>query len=282
MALDYTLVAAGVSLLDTKLSIPTRESAWWRARASIFYDWIRSGLDQTPGGFLLKTDLFDEASGPYHHANMAEIPMRFMGIDCEHEISMAAADRLREERIHGYILTADVHSLPFRTESVLAIFSLSTLDHFENENEIESALAELTRVLKPDGRILLVLDNPMNLEVATRAVLPSSILKAIRRDQFPLGQTLNSRNAQTMFNRLGLNVIKEEYLIHAIRYPMLTLANFVERKDWKRVNRWLEAWLIGRDRRRHRPIRRISGHYIAWTLEKDRQSWGGNRMAEGA
>lgn len=251
-----------------------RENAWWRARARIFNNWVESWLGGENAGIFLKTDLFDEASGPHHHAQSGLLSATFLGIDNEFHIARAASRRLEDEQFPGLIITADVRALPIRDESIETIFSLSTLDHFAAEEEIEIALRELARVLQPAGRILLVLDNPCNFEVALRSVLPDWILTRIRRNKFPLGKTLDIRSAQSTFSRLGLVMIAEEYLVNAIRYPTLTLANLVDRQLWRRVDRWLEAKIVRRESLRGLLPREISAHYLAWVLRKGQELTG--------
>jgi SAM-dependent methyltransferase len=119
--------------------------------------WIR----ERPGR-LLKTDLFEEANGP--DQLLFELRSRcgaVIGFDLDWETT-AGARRACPEGGPVHLLAADVRSIPLLTGSIDLVVSSSTLDHFKRKADFAAALAELARVLRPGGAIILSLDNPLN------------------------------------------------------------------------------------------------------------------------
>jgi len=70
--------------------------------------------------------------------------------------------RLRARRPVPQFLAADARGLPLRTASFDLVLSTSTLDHFDSRREFVAAIAEIARVLRPGGRLVLTIDNPSN------------------------------------------------------------------------------------------------------------------------
>ncbi len=71
----------------------------------------------------------------------------------------------------GNAVVSDIRNSPFKTESFDQIISNSTLDHFTNKNDIIVSLKELRRMLKPEGVLIITLDNPSNPVVYLRNLL---------------------------------------------------------------------------------------------------------------
>ena len=143
---------------DRSNQIPDRENAWWLARERILADWMRAGLARCSSGLVLKTDLFDEAAGPHHHASRPDVKQRFLGMDVDSSVARRARDRLSAGGSQPLIVVADCRALPFESESVQCVISLSTLEHFESKGEIRSSLEELSRVLVTSGTMLVTFD----------------------------------------------------------------------------------------------------------------------------
>ncbi len=130
---------------------------------------------------LLKTDLFDEAltTGLYPllvGTSASRLRRRHLLFDLA---SRGRTQRPSASRPGRCAL------LPFADGAFGGIVSNSTLDHFASTADIVSALAELYRVLRSGGRLLLTLDNLANPVVALRNALPSRLLnrsdRALRR-----------------------------------------------------------------------------------------------------
>ncbi len=243
-----------------------RRGIWWRERAAVLHRWIARAAGMAPSGWALKTDLFDEASGPHHHAADPSPEHHFLGIDASYSVARAAKRRLDVEGRQPVLIVADCRALPLASGSIPLVLSLSTLDHFPREEDIVFSLQELRRALRADGCMFLTLDNPLNPEVALRARLPDWLVRRLRSETFPLGVTLVPTFARQLFAAVGWTVLEEGFLIHAPRYPLIRLARFVEKSGPRVLRAFLERVLEAFEGLAHTPLRAWTGHYAAWIL----------------
>jgi SAM-dependent methyltransferase len=247
------------------LTVRPRDGAWWRAQAAITRRFLRDPAWTTAPGPLLKSDLFDEASGPHHPLADAPAGFRLVGMDIDRGVVSQARARLSTDGPRAALVVADVGRLPFTTGAFALIISLSTLDHLSSEEHIAQAVAEAFRVLRPAGRLLLTLDNPWNPEVALRRALPRAIVSRLRADTFPLGVTLSGRRGRQVLERAGFVVEEQRYLVHAPRYPAIRILAWLDRLG--RAG-WAERVVHGLEALGHWPSRAITGHYVAWAARK--------------
>lgn len=170
---------------------------------------------------ILKTDLFEEAVGPDAFFDRLASPNRLLvGID----VSTDAAFRAQQRFPSAHIRTtaADVRQLPFADGTFDLVISPSTLDHFTSTTEIDRGLAELARVVRPGGSIVVTLDNPRNitdplLRLAERAgLLP-----------FPLGVTYDIEALSAVLSRLHLDVVGTTAIVHHPRLAGVALVRVV-------------------------------------------------------
>ncbi len=107
---------------------------------------------------VLKTDLFEEGFGQdaLLDAFAATYPM-VIGIDISQVVTAEARKRIPAAR---YVVS-DASALPFKAGSFDLIVSISTLDHLPPPL-LAGALADLCRVLKPNGCLVLTLDSRHN------------------------------------------------------------------------------------------------------------------------
>lgn len=115
-----------------------------------------------PAGPMLKTDLFEEAN--VTDALLHRMPGNqsdAIGID----ISPTVVAKAREGGTApgATFVVGDVRHLPFPADSVSLVFSPSTLDHFDDLDDLGRSLAEIRRVLSPEGVLILTLDNRQNI-----------------------------------------------------------------------------------------------------------------------
>ena len=108
---------------------------------------------------VLKTDLFEEGFGEdaLLDAFVAAYPV-VIGMDVSQVVTAEA--RRRIPTAAGYVVS-DASTLPFKAASFDLIVSISTLDHLPPPL-LAGALAELCRVLRPHGCLVLTLDSRHN------------------------------------------------------------------------------------------------------------------------
>jgi len=245
-----------------------RHGPWWYTQRDIVRRWIEVALVDAPSGWALKTDLFDEASGPQHPMQDLPAHLRPLGMDIDRSIAAASHLRMDGLRANPLCLTADVRRLPLRTGSLSAILSLSTLDHLDSPAEIQMALGELSRSLGPKGRILLTLDNPHNPEVWLRRVLPGAIVRRLRADTFALGISLTLQEGSRRLAQAGLTVERAGYLCHAPRYPSIRLLDWLKARHLQGAIRRVLPMILALEGLSSTPLRSWSGHYCVWIAHK--------------
>jgi SAM-dependent methyltransferase len=247
-------------------SIRPREGEWWLLQQHILDRWIHREPILALEGPLLKTDLFDEASGPHHHLRSLGSDARPIGIDWDLGVARTAQTRLSHAGIPARLVVCDVRAMPFAASSLPAALSLSTLDHFPSTESIVDGLRELARVVRTGGMLMLTLDNPANPEVLLRARLPSVIVSRLRADAFPLGRTLNPRQAESIFRDLQLEVVSRDYLLHAPRFISIRVLNWLESRERQATAQWVSRLLRAFEVLSKSPLRSFTGHYIGWWL----------------
>jgi SAM-dependent methyltransferase len=107
---------------------------------------------------VLKTDLFEEGFG--HDALLNSFVATYpvvTGMDVSNVVTVEARKRIPAAR---YVVS-DASALPFRAGSFDLIVSISTLDHLPPPL-LAGALAELSRVLRKNGCLVLTLDSRHN------------------------------------------------------------------------------------------------------------------------
>ena len=248
--------------------IRPRTDPWWEVRAEVLNAWINKALPIHDRGFVLKTDLFDEACGPYHHAEIAEKFGELLGMDRSLEVVKSSKVRLEKQAINARFIVCDVRALPFQSESISTVLSLSTLDHFEEKEDIQICIFEISRVMKHAGILFLTLDNPLNPNNALRSSLPKRVTSKLRTDTFPLGVTLSKVEAESSFRIVGFKIRESTYLIHSFRYLMIRVLKYLQRQGYKKLLHIGLSVIRKLEMLQSLPTRAISGHYSAWLLEK--------------
>ena len=176
------------------------------ARSTAFYArneerLLREHLPQLRGLKLLKTDLWDEARNTRILVWAAARGAEAFGID----ISRPTLDRARAA-FAGHRLrcaVSDVRTLPFADASFDAIYSMGTIEHFD---ETEQAVSEMLRVLKPGGRAIIGVPN--RHDPFLRPMLVST-LDALGLYAYGLEKSYSRRQLRDMLERAGFRVAAE-------------------------------------------------------------------------
>jgi SAM-dependent methyltransferase len=208
--------------------------------------WLPHGL-----GSVLKTDLFDEFASEGVYPALAERARDVVGIDVSEAV--AAAARRRHPALDSRV--ADVRALPFADASFDAAVSISTLDHFDDVGEVQRALEELARVVRPGGVLVITLDNPLNPLVAIRNLLPASAARRVRQVPWDTGWTCGPRRLRALVSGAGFRVERQTAVLHAPR----ALVAMAGRRGSPGATRALVAIeALGR-----LPTRYVTGHFLA-------------------
>jgi len=251
----------------------TRQQELWRQHSDVVNgQLLRRWLPEDRVARLLKTDLFDEAVSNGLYSLLAKHADHFLGIDLSPGI--VAAVKLR---VPGLTLcAADVRDLPFGDASFDVIVSISTLDHFDSVREIQTALQELSRVLRPGGQLLITLDNLSHPVVWLRNILPQRLLLGLRLVPYRAGTTCGPRTLETYCRDAGLEVLRMTAILHCPRALAVACAYLLERFTTRRTqSRYLNA-LLSFERLEACPSRFRTGHYTAILATKRPGQTGSN------
>jgi SAM-dependent methyltransferase len=208
---------------------------------------------------LLKTDLFDEAVSAGLYPTLAARADCVLGVDVS-PAAVAAACR-RHPALCG--ATADVRRLPFGDGSVDAVVSISTLDHFTTRADIVAGVAELHRVLRPGGTLVLTLDNLANPVVALRNALPYHLVHRAGLVPYFVGRSLRPAPLRRLLARQGFDVTECSATVHAPRLVAVALARLLDRSGGPRLRAAFAAALLHCERAARWPTRLVTGHFVA-------------------
>jgi SAM-dependent methyltransferase len=162
---------------------------------------------------ILKTDLWDEAKNTRILAWASRHGARTYGVDISEPIVTQARGAFGgapgESGESGALLSAvgDVRDLPFRDSSFDAIYSMGTIEHFD---ETEKAVREMTRVLKPGGRAIIGVPN--RHDPFLRPLLATT-LQAVGLYGYGYEKSYSRSALRKMIEGAGLDVVAETAIL---------------------------------------------------------------------
>jgi len=154
---------------------------------------------------ILKTDLWDEARNTRILTWASTRGAKAYGVD----ISEPTVVRARAD-FNGEILrcaVSDVRALPFADASFDAIYSMGTIEHFD---ETERAVEEMVRVLKPGGRAIVGVPN--RHDPFLRPLL-ATVLQAVGLYAYGYEKSYSRKALREMLERAGLTVTAETAIL---------------------------------------------------------------------
>ncbi len=241
-----------------------RYTLWRRHSDAVNSELLRRWLPSHRVARLLKTDLFDEAVSAGLYSVLAECAGQIVGIDQSPGIVRTASLRFPDL----VSSTADVRELQFDDASFDVIVSVSTLDHFESQQEIQTALGELSRILRPGGRLLLTLDNLMHPAVWLRSILPQRLLLGLGLVPYEVGTTCTPRRLEIYCRNAGLQVTASTAILHCPRALAVAGARLIENRTSARTQRRYLGALTSFERLERWPTRFLTGHFTAICAQK--------------
>jgi SAM-dependent methyltransferase len=211
---------------------------------------------------LLKTDLFEEA-----HGQDSVLPdlLRDAAVTIGMDLAFTTVRKAREhsDAASARFLTADVRSLPFCSDSIDLIFSNSTLDHFQSAGELQQAVGELARVLRPGGRLIITLDNAWN-----PLYHPLRWASRLRWAPFFLGYTTSQAGLAKELTDAGLQVLDTGVLIHNLRIVSTLLFLVMRQLMGSYADGPIRLLLRMFSQLRHLPTRKLTACFVAACAEK--------------
>ena len=180
-------------------------------------------------GTVLKTDLWEEAlepGGPVF--DFATKNGKVWGIDISPKVVKWACQKTGQKGIRFNACVSDVKKLAFKDNRFDLIISTSTLDHFP---EIDVALKELYRTLKPKGVIILILDNATNLLLS----LIFALMRALRKyPTFYVERTYSLWKAKDLLRGAGFRIEDSTAIVHTVP-PLPMTVNELCRRGNSRI-----------------------------------------------
>ena len=113
-------------------------------------------LQPLEGLRILKTDLWDEAKNTRILNSAAAGGAMAWGIDISLPIAVQAAAGFADRGLSLRAVAADVRHVPFADGRFDAVYSMGTVEHFD---ETEHAVGEIFRALRPGGKAIIGVPN---------------------------------------------------------------------------------------------------------------------------
>jgi SAM-dependent methyltransferase len=275
-------------------SAPTGRPATWRDFCDrLHINLLQRWLPPTTTGRALKTDLFDEAAGEGLSEFLAQRADQVVGTDVSLAVARAATgaptgaatgaptgaatgattgaatgattgavDR-PTRRVD--VTLCDVRRLAFADGSFDIVVSNSTLDHFALRSDITVALAEIHRVTRPGGVLVVTLDNPRHPLVAARTLLPARLLRALGLQPYYVGATMSLPRLVATLESLGWVVDDTTTMMHTLRVAAIPACSRLDRvgPGGTAARRRLTAVMLASELLGRLPTRQFTGHYVA-------------------
>jgi SAM-dependent methyltransferase len=211
---------------------------------------------------VLKTDLFAEAVCPSRSFTWEMLRQfdRLTGIDISCDICGKAKEQalLNAAAYPLETVNCDVRKLPFAGNSFDLVISDSTLDHFALKADIDRALQELMRVVKPGGTLIVTMDNGGNV---TEPLFRLWI--ALGLAPFFIGKTYSMRELCDAIARTGLAVAEKATIVHNPRFFTKLMVTILRKIQPGQADNRIKRLLDYFDSLETKTARYLTAQYIA-------------------
>ena len=242
----------------------SHQDFWRRNLFNIYRDLLKRWQGISPCATALKTDLYDEAQTDYSPLFVLNSESRCIaGIDISFEIAQRARERSKGKKPNLTVLACDVRSLAFKPESFDLVISASTLDHFQDKNDIARSLNEICRVLKSKGSLIITLDNIHNPVVKLRNLLPYSWLKSLKVISYPIGKSVSLPELSEILESNGFKVCEALFIDHHPRILTVWLGYALQKTGIRPLESFFQKILNLFERLQRSPIGSLTGYFLA-------------------
>ncbi len=238
----------------------------WRAHLKDVYRalgtrWAKS----RSAGRVLKTDLYDEAISPHDLFSLFEDgSVCMVGTDVSMETAQAASRRLkRRGKTQNLIAVSDARRQAFKSQIFDEILSNSTLDHFPGRGDLFASLAELHRILKPGGVLIITMDNPWNPVVWVRNRLPYRLLRRLGIIPYYMGVTLSRPELVDALESAGFRVDDSTVIVHSPRIVAIWASSLIGRTKREWMKSCFVRLLKAMERIERLPSKSLTGYFVA-------------------
>ena len=212
----------------------------------------------------IKTDLFDEAIGPDYLMSLAKKKYgKALGIDISFDIASAAMKRMKSDAAQNHVVLCDVRQMSFKDSSFDPVISPSTLDHFEHKTDIVISLKEIFRVMRPNGSLVITMDNPFNPIVFVRNLMPYRLMKMLGIIPFRMGVTVSISELKQMLECVGFTVQDHTAIVHTPRILAIRLGQILDKIGNQRIKGVFFRIMEIIERLEYFPTRYFTGYFIA-------------------
>ncbi|MEO8520782.1 MAG: class I SAM-dependent methyltransferase [Acidobacteriota bacterium] len=208
---------------------------------------------------VFKTDLWDEARNTRILAWAADRGARVYGIDISPPTVLQAGAAFHSAPLHGAV--ADVRDIPFLDASFDVVYSMGTIEHFD---ETERAVREIARVLTPGG--LAIVGVPNRHDPFLRPLMAAA-LQAVGLYAYGFEKSYSRRALREMLQRAGLSIVDETAILFIPGWlRMLDLACHAWCRPLSRITGACVRPFVWLDR--HVPSVRRHGYLLATVATK--------------
>ena len=183
-----------------------------RLKRNEFISFLRKHSGPLENKVLLKTDLREEAFGEDQVLFCDEFKrVRCFGLDIALPAVAQAKIKAKEKADNKNFFAADIRNVPVADNIFDLVISTSTLDHFAREEDLKNSLLEIKRILKPQGKAIITLNNKLNLNF----FLMLKLERLLKLTSYPVN-FFSPKDVQRALSQTGLKMAGHDFIVNII------------------------------------------------------------------